>query len=53
MTLLCIGAVALIVGLALCLFLLLLCLPLLADFLELYIIIESAIYTTSIDNMPR
>jgi hypothetical protein len=34
-TLLRIGAVTLIIGLALCLFLLLLCLPLFADLLEL------------------
>lgn len=35
-TLLCIGAVTLVVSLALCLFLLLLCLPLFADLLELF-----------------
>lgn len=47
-TLLCIGSVALIVSLALSLFLLLLCLPFFANLLELCVVVESASYRSSI-----
>jgi len=52
-TLLRISTVALVISLALRLFLLLLCLPLFADFLELYEVVKSVRYNRRNKMMPR